>query len=86
MRGPLEHHEAMRFADGERAKQDGINQAKDGGVGADAECESEDRDRGEAGRFAEHAEGEAAIGEGRVEPTVNALLANHPQILAPSAK
>jgi len=27
----------------------------------------------------EHAEGEAAIGEERVEPTVNALLANHSQ-------
>jgi len=70
---------------GERAKQDGVNQAKDGGIGADTEGESEDRDGSEAGRFAEHAEGEAAIREERVEPTVNALLANHPEILAPSA-
>jgi hypothetical protein len=33
----LEHDQALRIAHGQRAKKSGINQAKDGGVGADAE-------------------------------------------------
>src|SRR5207237_835119 len=45
----------------------GIDEAEDGGVGADAESKSEDRDGGEAGRFAQHAKGEAQILKERVQ-------------------
>jgi hypothetical protein len=41
--------------------QDGIDDGEDGGVGADAESESEDDDGSEARIFAERAEGKAEI-------------------------
>src|SRR5215470_8007787 len=66
MSGPLKHHKLLRIPDRQRAKESRVNQAKDGGVGADAEGEGKHGDGGEAGRFAEHAEGEAQILQKRV--------------------
>jgi hypothetical protein len=43
------------------AKEGGIHQAKDGGVGTDAEREGENGDGGEGGGFAEGAGAEAEI-------------------------
>jgi len=67
-------------------EQYGVNHAEDGRRGANAEGEGKDGDGGGARGLAKLAEGEAAIAKKRMEPTVNALLANHPQIPAPSAK
>ena len=41
----------------QRAEEDGVDDAEDGGIGADAESESEDGDGGEAGGFRERADG-----------------------------
>ena len=59
--------EPFRIGVGKRDEKDSIHKAKDGGVCADAEGESEDGDSGEGGRFAEHAKGEAKVLEKRVE-------------------
>ena len=42
-------------------QEDGVDDAEDGGVGADAECEREDGDDGEGRIFAKRAEGEADV-------------------------
>ena len=47
-------------------EQDAVDNAEDGGGGADAEHEREHRGDDEAGRFAELAEGEAEILHERV--------------------
>jgi hypothetical protein len=49
----------------ERAEEDGVDDGKDGGVGADTEGESEDGNSGEGGGFSEEAEGEAGVVEER---------------------
>ena len=46
---------------GKRLQEHGVNDAENGGVGADAESECEDGNDGEAGRLAEHANGEAEV-------------------------
>ena len=51
----------------EHAKDDGVDEAEDGGVGADAERESEDGGGGEGWSFAEGAEGVANVLEERFE-------------------
>src|SRR5262249_52652843 len=56
-----EIHNALRVWIGQRAYQDGIDQAENRSGGADAESESEDCDGSEARRFAEHTEGEAQV-------------------------
>ncbi len=48
----------------QRAEEDGVDDAEDGGVGADAEREGEDGHEREAGRFAELAESEAEVVHG----------------------
>ena len=58
-------------------KKYGIDDAKDGGVGADAEGEGENGDGGEARGLAKLAEGEAAIREERMEPIVNEIGRAH---------
>ncbi len=57
----VEPDEAIGVCEGERAEDDGVDDAEDGRVGADAEGESEDGDESEAGIFAEGAEGVAEI-------------------------
>jgi len=54
---PLEKHKVLRILDGKRSEYDGIDEAEDGGVSADAESEGEYSDGSEAGGFAHHAEG-----------------------------
>src|SRR5215472_7313513 len=46
---------------GDRLQHYGIEEAEDGGVGADAERERENGYGGKAGRFAKHAKGETNI-------------------------
>ena len=54
-------HQLILLGEGQRPKEHAVNDAEDGGVGADAESESEDGDDGEAGAFDEEAEGEADV-------------------------
>jgi hypothetical protein len=58
---PIEDDELGRVSYGYRTQKDGVDETEDGGVGADAECESEHGDGGEARRFAQHAEGVANV-------------------------
>jgi hypothetical protein len=48
--------QARRISEGEGMQDDGVDDAEDRGVGADAEGEGQDGDGGEAGIFAEGAE------------------------------
>ena len=48
-------------ANRKRAQQDSVDEAEDGGVGADAEGESENGDGGEAWRLAEHPQPESEV-------------------------
>jgi hypothetical protein len=75
VRGPLEDDEALRIVNWQRPKENCINQAEDGGVGADAEGEREDGGGSKARRFAQHAEGEAEVLEKRVEERKAASIA-----------
>ncbi len=58
---PLEKNKVLRILDGKRSEHDGIDEAEDGGVSADAESESEHGDGGEAGGSAQHAQGVAQV-------------------------
>ena len=57
------------------AQQDLVGQRENRGVSADAERECENRDGGEAWRFAEHAKGEAQILEQCIEERKAAVFA-----------
>ena len=46
-----DHDELLRVGVRQRAKQDGVDDGEDGGVGADAEGEREDGDGGEGRDF-----------------------------------
>ena len=81
-----EECEAFHVRIGQRAEEGGIGQTEYGRVGTDAQSQSQYCDGGEAGRFAQHAEGETTIRENRIEPILNMRLANHFRILAPSAE
>jgi hypothetical protein len=50
----LEKNKVLRIFDGKRSEYDGIDEAEDGGVSADAEGEGKYSDGGEAGGFAKH--------------------------------
>src|SRR5580698_5807909 len=54
-----EEQELRRLGDGQGTKQNGVEQSEDGGVGADAESERKQCDKGEAGGLDELAKGEA---------------------------
>src|SRR5205085_9206950 len=47
--GTAEEDEAPGVAEGQGAEEEGVDDAENGGVGADAEAERQDRDEGEAG-------------------------------------
>jgi hypothetical protein len=47
--------------EGQGAEQDGVYDAEDRGIGADAEGKGKDGDDGEAGRFCEHAQGKSEV-------------------------
>ena len=59
----MNDREAIGVAIREGIDEDGVDDAEDGGGGADAECEGEDGGGGEGGAFAEFAEGVAEVGE-----------------------
>ena len=52
-----EMDQGLGVDDGEVLEQDRVDEGKDGGIGADAEREGEDDGEGEAGSFAELAQG-----------------------------
>jgi hypothetical protein len=52
---------ALRMGVGKRSEQDGVYNTEDGGIGADAERESENRDNGEARFFEQHSRAKAEI-------------------------
>src|SRR5580658_1743097 len=54
-----EEQEPLRLGDGEGAKQNGVEQGEDGGVGADAEGEREQGNQCETWSLDELSEGEA---------------------------
>ena len=60
---------------GQWLEQNGVDDAEDGGVRADAEGEGENRNRGEAGILAHHAERVTRVGDESFEPEAAALLA-----------
>ena len=55
-----------RTFDGQRAEHDGVDEAEDSGVRADAKSEREDGDGGEGRRLGEHPEGIAKILKNRL--------------------
>jgi hypothetical protein len=57
----VEIDEAIRIAVREGAQEDSVDEAEDGGGGADAEGERYDGEGGESGVLAEHAEAEGEI-------------------------
>ena len=67
--------EPLRISVRQRFQQNSVNDAEDGGVGADAESKREDSQGSEARRLAQHAEGEAEILEQRVEERKATALA-----------
>src|SRR6202012_1216547 len=73
--------EAVGVLVGIGMEKDGVDDAEDGGGGADAEGEGEDCGEGETGGFAELAEGEAGVGEEGAEGGGDAGFAGHFWIL-----
>ena len=77
---PIDQNQALGLADGERVKDHLIDQRVDGGGGADAEGQREQRGGGEAGATGEGAHGEAEIvkeiAEPAGEPHVSDFLAH----------
>ena len=63
------------IADGQIAKEQRIDEAEDGGVGADGERQRGDRDRGEQWRADERARGVANIADEVFQPGQPALIA-----------
>ena len=59
----VEHDQLVRARDRQLAQQDLIDEREDGGVGADAERERQDRDGREQGTAAESAERQAQVGQ-----------------------
>ena len=57
----VEHHQALGVAHRQLAQQDLVDQREDRGVGADAEGQREDRDRGEERAAAEAAQRQAEV-------------------------
>src|SRR5437016_6039857 len=70
---PLEKNKVLRIFDGKRSEYDGIDEAEDGGVSADAESESEHGDGGEAGGFAKHPQRVANVLKDTPEKTAAAI-------------
>jgi hypothetical protein len=50
----LKVNDSIRVRIGQRAKQDAVNEAENGGVGADADCEGQHRDGSEGWLFRQH--------------------------------
>ncbi len=68
-RGPVvgDPHEAAGIAEGQRADEESVDDAENGGAGADAEADDENGERGEAGVAAKGAEGVTKVLENAIE-------------------
>lgn len=75
-RGFVDANEARRMLVRERLDEGGVNEGEDGDAGAEAEREHEDGGKGEAGVFAELAEGETEILEGSFKPEGDEVVAS----------
>ena len=71
-----EFHQSRRFGIGQRAENDGIDDAEDRRVGADPECQGERGDDSEAGTLAQRARGVAEILAQHLDPSNGPHLAN----------
>ena len=71
----LDGDKALGIGVGKRAQQHAVDDAEDGGVGADAERESEYGDDGESRRFSQHSQRVAKIAEEILEELHAALVA-----------
>src|SRR5260370_1731442 len=58
----------LGISEWQRLEQDGVNDAEDGSVRADAEGHDEDRNQGESRTLAKHAHGEPNIAPGSFQP------------------
>ena len=67
---PVDQHDAVRIPDRKQSQQHLIDERKDGGVGADAEREGQDRRQREGGRPYQRADGVSAVAAAVLEPTV----------------
>src|SRR5258706_6112181 len=56
-------HDPLRIGKGERPQQDGVDDAEDGGVGADTDRQAEHGDDGETRALEQHPEGKAKIAD-----------------------
>src|SRR6185437_684643 len=74
--GVAQKYERVWISDRQFAKQKGIENREDGGVGADAQGESEYGDGRKARRFAQSAEAVAQVLDDCVQPCAHALGAN----------
>ena len=64
-----EHHQPLRLRERQRLEQQGVDDAEDGGIGADAERQGDDGDRGESWARLQHADGVPDIlHDGRENP------------------
>ena len=59
--GLIQNHDAIRVRIGQRAKQGGVDDAEDGGIGTDAEGQSQDGDGAECRVFRQHADAEPNV-------------------------
>src|SRR4029077_2893444 len=69
--------ELLRIGIGQRIEEHAVDDGEDGGVGADAEGKSEDRDEGEPGILAQRARAVAQILEEFFEPEPAPLVAGN---------
>src|SRR3989442_1315350 len=70
-----EQDELLGILDEEEAKENLVQEGKDGGVCADAECQGEDGYSGEAGSAGKHAEGVLQVAKDGVEPAADGYAA-----------
>src|SRR2546430_4443437 len=61
-----DQREAVRLRERQGTVEEGVDDGKDGGIGADADRQREDGNRGEAGALAQRARGVAEVSEHRV--------------------
>src|SRR4051812_16875514 len=71
-----DHHDPVGVREGKRLEDQGVDDAEDGGGGADAEGDGRDGDGGESLRVAEGAEGEAHVLPEHVDESKTAHIAS----------
>ena len=75
-----QQHKLIRMRIGKRAKEDGIDDREDGGIGADAEGESKNRDKSKARRLAESSQRVADVLAERLKHEVSSQATPRPTV------